>query len=106
MANEAFFATRSVPEQLRFLAQSVVNGQYVLRIRDEALVAHEAREDARARAMRRTLLSLGAARPCVRANVTRSRSSAGPAPGSGRSFRISRRLAGATRWRRQVRRGG
>ncbi|MGH9022075.1 MAG: ABC1 kinase family protein, partial [Acidimicrobiia bacterium] len=61
VANEAFFATRSIPEQLRFFAQSLVNGQYVLRIRDEAMVAHEAREDARAKAMRRTLLALGAA---------------------------------------------
>jgi ubiquinone biosynthesis protein len=61
IANEAFFATRSIPEQLRYLAQAVVNGEFVLRIRDDAWRAHEDREDARARAMRRTLMGIGAA---------------------------------------------
>jgi ubiquinone biosynthesis protein len=61
IANEAFFASRSIPEQLRYLAQAVVNGQYVLRIRDDSAVIHEDREDARARAMRRTLIGIAAA---------------------------------------------
>ncbi len=61
VANEAFQATHSLPEQVRYLAQAVMNGQYVLRTRDDTAVIHEAREDARAKAMRRTLLALGAA---------------------------------------------
>ena len=61
IANEAFFASRSIPEQLRYLAQAVVNGQYVLRVRDDSAVIHEDREDARARAMRRTLIGIAAA---------------------------------------------
>jgi ubiquinone biosynthesis protein len=61
IANEAFFASRSIPEQVRYLAQAVVNGQYVLRIRDDSAVLHEEREDARARALRRTLVGVAAA---------------------------------------------
>ncbi len=61
VANEAFQATHSVPEQLRYLAQSVINGQYVLRTRDDAAIIHEAREDARAKKMRRTLTGVAAA---------------------------------------------
>jgi hypothetical protein len=61
IANEAFFASRSLPEQLRYLAQAVVNGQYVLRTRDDSAALHEDREDARARAMRRTLIGIAAA---------------------------------------------
>ena len=61
IANEAFFASRSIPEQLRYLAQAVVNGQYVLRIRDDSAVIHEAREDKRAKAMRRTLIGIAGA---------------------------------------------
>ena len=61
VANEAFQATHSVPEQLRYLAQAVINGQYVLRTRDDSAVIHEAREDARAKKMRRIILGLGAA---------------------------------------------
>ena len=38
IANEAFFASRSLPEQMRYLAQAVVNGQYVLRTRDDSAV--------------------------------------------------------------------
>jgi hypothetical protein len=53
-------AGHAIPEQLRYLANSIVNGQYVLRIRDDALIAHEAREDARSRAMRRTLWGIAA----------------------------------------------
>jgi ubiquinone biosynthesis protein len=60
IANEAFFASRSIPEQVRYLAQAVVNGQYVLRIRDDSAVLHEEREDARARALRRTLVGVAA----------------------------------------------
>ena len=45
----------------RYLAQAVVNGQYVLRIRDDSAALHEDREDTRARRMRRTLIGLGAA---------------------------------------------
>ena len=61
VANEAFQATVSVPEQIRYLAQSVMNGQYVLRTRDDAAIIHEAREDARAKKMRRTLVGVAAA---------------------------------------------
>jgi ubiquinone biosynthesis protein len=61
VANEAFSATRSLPEQIRYLSQAVVNGQYVLRIRDDSATIHEEREDARARAMRRTLIGIAAA---------------------------------------------
>jgi FixJ family two-component response regulator len=61
VANEAFSATHSLPEQARFLAQAVVNGQYVLRIRDDAQVAHEDREDIRARKMRRTMITIAGA---------------------------------------------
>jgi hypothetical protein len=61
IANEAFFASRSIPEQVRYLAQAVVNGQYVLRIRDDSAVIHEEREDARARALRRTLVGVAGA---------------------------------------------
>jgi ubiquinone biosynthesis protein len=61
VANEAFSASRSLPEQLRYLAQAIVNGQYVLRIRDDAAAIHEDREDARARAMRRTLIGIAGA---------------------------------------------
>ena len=60
IANEAFFASRSLPEQLRYLAQAVVNGQYVLRTRDDSATLHEDREDARARALRRTLIGIAA----------------------------------------------
>lgn len=61
LASEAFTAGHAVPEQVRYLASSIVNGQYVLRIRDDAHAVHEAREDARARAMRRTLIGIAAA---------------------------------------------
>jgi ubiquinone biosynthesis protein len=61
IANEAFVAGHSVPEQARYLAKSIVNGQYVLRTRDESQTVHEAREDARARALRRTLIGIAAA---------------------------------------------
>jgi ubiquinone biosynthesis protein len=60
IANEAFFASRSIPEQVRYLAQAVVNGQYVLRIRDDSAAIHEQREDVRARRMRRTLVGIAA----------------------------------------------
>jgi ubiquinone biosynthesis protein len=60
IANEAFFASRSIPEQVRYLAQSVVNGQFVLRTRDDSASIHEDREDARARAMRRTIMGVAA----------------------------------------------
>jgi hypothetical protein len=61
IANEAFTASRSVPEQLRYMAASIVNGQFVLRTRDDNHIAHEKREDARARALRRTLWGITAA---------------------------------------------
>jgi hypothetical protein len=38
-----------------------MNGQYVLRTRDDSAVIHEAREDAWARAMRRTIMGVAAA---------------------------------------------
>ncbi|MGH9038864.1 MAG: ABC1 kinase family protein [Acidimicrobiia bacterium] len=61
VANEAFQAYISVPEQVRYLAQSVMNGQYVLRTRDDSAWLQEAREDVRAKKMRRLMLGLGAA---------------------------------------------
>jgi ubiquinone biosynthesis protein len=61
IANEAFSASRSLPEQGRYLLQAIVNGQYVMRIRDDSATLHEDREDARARAMRRTLIGIAAA---------------------------------------------
>jgi ubiquinone biosynthesis protein len=61
VANEAFSATRSLPEQARYLLQAIVNGQYVLRTRDDSATIHEDREDARARKMRRTLIGVAAA---------------------------------------------
>ena len=61
IANEAFFASRSLPEQLRYLAQAVVNGQYVLRTRDDSAALHEDREDIRARKLRRTLIGIAGA---------------------------------------------
>lgn len=61
LANEAFMAAHAMPEQMRYLAGAIVNGQYVLRVRDETQLVHEAREDARARAMRRTLVGIAAA---------------------------------------------
>ena len=43
IANEAFFATRSIPEQIRYLAQAFTNGQMVLRTPDDAeVVVHYA----------------------------------------------------------------
>lgn len=61
LANEAFTAGHAVPEQVRYLASSIVNGQYVLRVRDDSFLAEQAREDRRARAMRRTLVGIAAA---------------------------------------------
>jgi ubiquinone biosynthesis protein len=61
IANEAFFASRSIPEQMRYLAQAVTNGQFVLRVRDDSAALHEDRADARARAMRRTILAVAGA---------------------------------------------
>ncbi|MGH9040682.1 MAG: ABC1 kinase family protein [Acidimicrobiia bacterium] len=60
VANETFTAGRSLPEQLRYMASSITNGQYVLRVRDDSHQSHEAREDARARALRRTLWGITA----------------------------------------------
>jgi hypothetical protein len=61
VANEAFSASNAVPEQIRFLAKQIVNGQYVLRTRSDPQALHEDREDTRARAMRRTLIGIAAA---------------------------------------------
>ena len=61
VANEAFSASRALPEQARYLLQAIVNGQYVLRTRDDSAVIHEAREDVRARKMRRTMVGIAAA---------------------------------------------
>jgi ubiquinone biosynthesis protein len=60
IANEAFFASRSIPEQVRYLAQAVVNGQFVLRTRDDSATIHEDREDARAKKLRHTIFSVAA----------------------------------------------
>ena len=60
VANETFIATRSLPEQLRYMANSITNGQFVLRVRDDGHLVHEAREDARAKALRRTLWGITA----------------------------------------------
>jgi ubiquinone biosynthesis protein len=61
LANETFIATHALPEQARYLAQAVFDGQFVLRIRDDALLIAQDREDARAKKMRRLLLGLGGA---------------------------------------------
>lgn len=61
LANETFIATHALPEQARYLAQAVFDGQFVLRIRDDALLIAQDREDARAKKMRRVLLALGGA---------------------------------------------
>jgi ubiquinone biosynthesis protein len=61
VANEAFSASRSFPEQARYLLQAIVNGQYVLRTRDDSAAIHEDREDVRARKMRRTMVGIAAA---------------------------------------------
>ncbi|WP_019873477.1 ABC1 kinase family protein [Sporichthya polymorpha] len=61
LANETFIAAYSLPEQARYLAQSVFDGQFVLRTRDDALLIAQDREDARAKKMRRLILGLGAA---------------------------------------------
>ena len=61
LANETFIATHALPEQARYLAQAVFDGQFVLRIRDDALLISQDREDARAKKMRRVLLTLGGA---------------------------------------------
>jgi ubiquinone biosynthesis protein len=55
VANEAYTAARSLPEQLRYLSNAIVNGQFVMRVRDDNALVVQAREDANARAMRRTL---------------------------------------------------
>ncbi|HEX3612571.1 MAG TPA: hypothetical protein VHU88_12865 [Sporichthyaceae bacterium] len=61
MANEVFLATYAAPEQARYLAQSVFNGQFVLRTRDDAILISHDRTDVRAKKMRRVLLALGGA---------------------------------------------
>jgi ubiquinone biosynthesis protein len=61
LANETFIAAHALPEQARYLAQAVFDGQFVLRIRDDALLIAQDREDARAKKMRRLLLGLGGA---------------------------------------------
>lgn len=61
IANEAFFATRSIPEQVRYLAQAFTNGQLVIRTRDDAILVSQDREDARAKKMRRTLMGIAGA---------------------------------------------
>jgi ubiquinone biosynthesis protein len=61
VANEAYTAARSIPEQMRYLANAVVNGQFVLRVRDDTALVCQARQDANARAMRRTMMGITAA---------------------------------------------
>ncbi len=61
VANEVFTAARSIPEQARFLAQQITNGQFVLRTRDDSQTMVQNREDARAKAMRRTMIGIAAA---------------------------------------------
>jgi len=61
IANEAFFATRSIPEQIRYLAQAFTNGSLVLRTRDDAILVSQDREDIRAKKMRRTMIGIAGA---------------------------------------------
>lgn len=61
VASEVFTAGSAVPEQLRFMAQQIVNGQFVIRTRSDSQTLHEDREDARAKALRRTLVGIAAA---------------------------------------------
>jgi hypothetical protein len=46
---------------MRYLANAVVNGQFVLRVRDDTALVCQARQDANARAMRRTMMGITAA---------------------------------------------
>jgi ubiquinone biosynthesis protein len=61
VANEAYTAARSIPEQMRYLSNAVVNGQFVLRVRDDTALVCQDRQDANARAMRRTMVGITAA---------------------------------------------
>jgi ubiquinone biosynthesis protein len=61
VANEAYTAARSIPEQMRYLSNAIVNGQFVLRVRDDTALVCQARQDANARAMRRTMVGITAA---------------------------------------------
>jgi ubiquinone biosynthesis protein len=61
LANESFFATRGIPEQVRYIAHAITNGQFVIRTRDDAIIMAQDREDARAKKMRRTLMTIAGA---------------------------------------------
>lgn len=59
VANEGYTGPRAVPEQLRSVNQMVTNGQFVFRVHRDDQASRDGRADARARALRRTLLGLG-----------------------------------------------
>ena len=61
LTNETYTALRSAPEQIRYLAQNLTTGQFVLRIRDDAILLAQDRADARAKALRRTMWGLAVA---------------------------------------------
>ena len=50
-----------MPEQMRYLSNAIVNGQFVMRIRDDTALMCQARQDANAKAMRRTMIGITAA---------------------------------------------
>ncbi|MGH9002504.1 MAG: AarF/UbiB family protein, partial [Acidimicrobiia bacterium] len=60
IANEGFSGSRALPEQVRVLNHMVTNGQFVLHVHPDQQDLSAARADARARALRRTLVACGA----------------------------------------------
>ncbi|HVW35063.1 MAG TPA: AarF/UbiB family protein [Acidimicrobiia bacterium] len=73
LANEAYTAARSMPEQMRYLANAVVNGQFVMRVRDDTALVRQAQENANARAMRRTLIGIAAAALWTQVHLAKER---------------------------------
>ena len=60
VANEGYSGSRALPEELRTLSQMVTNGQFVFKVHRDDLANADRRAAARSRALRRTLLGLGA----------------------------------------------
>ena len=46
---------------MRYLSNAIVNGQFVMRTRDDTALICQARQDANAKAMRRTMIGITAA---------------------------------------------
>ena len=60
VGNESYTGSRSLAEHVRSAGQMATNGQLVLKIHRDGLTLRDARADARARALRRTVVGLGA----------------------------------------------